>query len=224
MFPNGIYLSPLVFPYDTNLQHALTCPAVYSGLQGVCSFVGSVTCMATATGTNTATTTLTEGDTATTACASAVSIMENCQSKIPNFRDASDKEMAACICYDGLEWTPEKFDGYISSCLTWAETANPTYYSVNTPLLGLCSELGPVLTGTPTTGLNRNPDESNPTPDGGSSGDTGIGDGLTRPGSTTVLTIGSATDNGAEDSTPQVGTPGSFCAFVAWILGLYIFL
>lgn len=64
-----------------------------------------------------------------TNCDSVISILENCEAATPGFDNLCFHYQQACFCSTSGTWAPSIYDDYWSSCLAWASTANPSYYS-----------------------------------------------------------------------------------------------
>ncbi|KAI4287737.1 MAG: hypothetical protein L6R35_003003 [Caloplaca aegaea] len=91
-------------------------------------------------------------------CSSFVSKLDDCETATPGFTDYSLWDtQASCFCYEGSRYQPSTFDNYYRSCLAYASTAVPEFYTllavgpsddvVSTP----CASVGDVReTGAPT--------------------------------------------------------------------------
>lgn len=66
-------------------------------------------------------------------CDSAVSIFESCEAVTPGFDNLCFHDQQSCLCSTSGTWAPSYFDNYWSSCLSWAETVNPSEYSLLGP-------------------------------------------------------------------------------------------
>ncbi|CAK7244346.1 MAG: hypothetical protein STHCBS139747_005884 [Sporothrix thermara] len=61
------------------------------------------------------------------ACTSFVSLYESCAAKAGSYATARVDAAVSCLCYTNGKFTTA-FDDYISTCGTWAKTAQPAEY------------------------------------------------------------------------------------------------
>lgn len=66
-------------------------------------------------------------------CDSAISIFESCEAVTPGFDNLCFHDQQSCLCSTSGTWAPSYFDNYWSSCLSWAETDDPSEYSLLGP-------------------------------------------------------------------------------------------
>ena len=66
-------------------------------------------------------------------CDAAVSIYASCEASTLDFNDKCFQDQQSCLCSTSSKWAPAYYDNYQSSCLAWASTANPGYYSLLEP-------------------------------------------------------------------------------------------
>lgn len=70
---------------------------------------------------------------ASTNCDSAFSIEQRCAASSPGFTNLCFHQQQSCLCSASGKWAGPVFDNHWSSCLAWAETANPSEYSLFGP-------------------------------------------------------------------------------------------
>jgi hypothetical protein len=66
-------------------------------------------------------------------CDSAISIFESCEAVTPGFDNLCFHDQQSCLCSTSGIWAPSYYDNYWSSCLSWAETVDPSEYSLLGP-------------------------------------------------------------------------------------------
>lgn len=81
---------------------------------------------------------------APTACFSALEFIDFCSSVSPGFVSMDSSSQAPCLCYSSTVWMPGVFDGYVSTCASYAKTSSPEDYSAISALQGFCSDVGNV--------------------------------------------------------------------------------
>lgn len=79
-----------------------------------------------------------------TACAIVDYALSNCESATPGFATLSASQMAPCLCYSGTKWNPTGFDSPASTCAEYIKTADPSDYSLISPLASFCTRVGDV--------------------------------------------------------------------------------
>ncbi|KAL9020475.1 MAG: hypothetical protein Q9185_002248 [Variospora sp. 1 TL-2023] len=102
-------------------------------------------------------------------CSSFVSKLDDCESATPGFTnyDLWDSQ-ASCFCYEGSRYQPSTFDNYYRSCLAYASTAVPEFYTL--------LAVGPSddVVSTPCASVGDVRETGAPTPQGGSGGGGGV--------------------------------------------------
>ncbi|RDL32972.1 uncharacterized protein BP5553_08411 [Venustampulla echinocandica] len=78
------------------------------------------------------------------ACSTALEFISFCSSVSPGFLTMNPTRQAPCLCYSSAVWRPSVFDGYVSTCASYARTAAPEDYSAISALQGFCSDVGNV--------------------------------------------------------------------------------
>ncbi|KAL8976989.1 MAG: hypothetical protein Q9177_006727, partial [Variospora cf. flavescens] len=64
-------------------------------------------------------------------CSSYFSKLADCETATPGFTNYDVWETeASCFCYEGSRYQPSTFDNYYRSCLAYASTAVPEFYTV----------------------------------------------------------------------------------------------
>jgi hypothetical protein len=78
------------------------------------------------------------------ACTFALDAIDYCSSVSPGFLSMAPSRQAPCLCYSSTAWVPTIFDGAVSTCASYARTADPADYSAISGLQGFCSSVGNV--------------------------------------------------------------------------------
>lgn len=78
------------------------------------------------------------------ACSYALDALDYCASVSPGFLAMVPSRQAPCLCYSSTVWVPSIFDGAVSTCASYAKTADPVDYSAIADLQGFCSAVGNV--------------------------------------------------------------------------------
>jgi hypothetical protein len=79
------------------------------------------------------------------ACNAVNSAVNLCTSLTPGFMGLQSTDQAKCLCYSLSSWAPSAFDGAVSTCCPYANTADTTLYSTISTLSGFCGSVGNVM-------------------------------------------------------------------------------
>jgi hypothetical protein len=79
------------------------------------------------------------------ACNAVNSAINLCTSLTPGFMRLQSTDQAKCLCYSLSSWAPSVFDGAVSTCCPYANTADTTLYSTISTLSGFCGSVGNVM-------------------------------------------------------------------------------
>ncbi|KAG9241350.1 hypothetical protein BJ878DRAFT_233363 [Calycina marina] len=75
-----------------------------------------------------------------------------CNSVTPGFTTIPVASQAPCLCYSSTLWMPESFDGPVNTCVEYVKTADSTFYTDVTSIMGFCTSVGDVLAAAQTGG------------------------------------------------------------------------